>query len=339
MPTIDEIISSAVTQLTTKRSNIRTALQSKYNETIPSSMTFGDVPTYITNVANYQYSLGLADGASSGGGSYVHENNAQLLNSYVATGGQSQHNGTYTKLENTYHRGFNVYKNGYDMYLVCVDDNGNRWQVCTDPSETSYQYKEGSGTSFGPVGSYSSNTSLSLSGTVVISAPGSSSSSSTSPTACWPAPATTPPPASSSSDESSIPSQSSSSGDGSSTPSTSSSSGGGGDSSGSGEIPYGYSCSGEEADMSGYNGAYYYNSSMTGYDNTPVFVYSFFGTTHYLYKANVNGTRYWVLSDTFQTNLSSAPTLRVQSNTSLPPSNWGTTDVTLTVITEDPYAH
>ena len=199
MPTIDEIISSAVTQLTTKRSNIRTALQSKYNETIPSSMTFGDVPTYITNVANYQYSLGLADGASSGGGSYMHENNSQLLNSYVATGGQTQHNGTYTKLDNTYHRGFNVYKNNnYDMYLVCVDDDGNRWQVCVEPSETSYQYKEGSSTSFGPVGSYPRNTSLSLSGTVVISAPGSSSSSVSS--------STTPTPTSSSSgDESSEP--------------------------------------------------------------------------------------------------------------------------------------
>lgn len=280
MPTIDEIISSAVTQLTTKRTNIRTALQSKYNQTIPSSMTFGDVPTYITNVANYQYSLGLADGESSGGGSYMNENNAQLLNSYVATGGQSQHNGTYTKLENTYHRGFNVYKNNsYDMYLVCVDDNGNCWQVCTEPSETSYQYKEGSGTSFGPVGSYSRNTSLSLSGTVVISAPGSSSSAISSSV-------------SSSSDESSIPSQSSSSG-------------GGDDSSevGAENAPSTVYVVGTNATSNGYAGTYTKQSQV----NNQNAVYYCGGTGKYLFVVRGGYDRdyyAWVFSTTVTTSIS-----------------------------------
>lgn len=275
MPTIDEIISSAVTQLTTKRTNIRTALQSKYNQTIPPSMTFGDVPTYITNVANYQYSLGLADGESSGGGSYMHENNAQLLNSYVATGGQSQHNGTYTKLENTYHRGFNVYKNiNYDMYLVCVDDNGNRWQVCLEPSETSYQYKESSDTSsqLGPVGSYPRNTSLSLSGTVVISAPGSSSSATSS----------------------SIPVPSSSSGNESSTPSASSSSGG------DGTAPDTVYVTGSVAMQEGYAGTYTKQSQTS--NGKPVYYCS--GTGKRLFVVR-NDSYSWVFGTSVSETTSS----------------------------------
>lgn len=181
MPTIDEIITSAVNQLTTKRSNIRTALQSKYNETIPSSMTFGQVPGYITDVANYQYSLGLAAGGG-GDGSYVNPLNASLEESYIVTGGTTAYNGTYTQIENTYHRGFSVYKKtDGSMYLFTEDSNGNRWQINSSPSETKYHYRESSSSSssFSPVGTYDKTSSANsgATSTIVISGTASSSSS------------------------------------------------------------------------------------------------------------------------------------------------------------------
>ena len=151
-------IADQVNRLKTVRGSIKTAIEGKMNGTsLPSGVKFADFPSYITSAGVIQYQLGYADGENAGGGGGVNANNSQLANSYIGTGDAgSDYLGTYTKLANTYHRGFNVYKNAnYNTYLIAIDDSGNRWAVFSNPSEgaTRYWY-EGTSTSFGPVGMY-----------------------------------------------------------------------------------------------------------------------------------------------------------------------------------------
>lgn len=168
MPTIEEYFLSVITQLGVKRSSIASAIRDK-GVSVDNNATFSDFPSLINSIS------------TGGGGSnvYYHSDNSLLADSYTGEASMmDEYNGTYSKVTNTYHRGFNVYRHttaNRQFYLIAADDNGYVWKVVYPmPSEdATVHWTLPSNSTLGPVGTYTGGDM----GSFVINGSSSSSSS------------------------------------------------------------------------------------------------------------------------------------------------------------------
>ena len=84
-------IETEITRLQSAKANIKSAIETKWGSSIPSSVSISNYPAYVSSAAVVQYNLGSAAGAANAGGGGISDPSSVT---YTVTGNYTV-NGTY----------------------------------------------------------------------------------------------------------------------------------------------------------------------------------------------------------------------------------------------------